>query len=278
MRSKVPGFKVLLNIALASCLYPLNAANANVAGEKAAAQLDVAYFHYPPFLIEGEVASGFIIDIEREIFERAGYQLNFKAFPYSRALLDTSKGKFDFCASLVPMAIEGLTYPKNEVAELKTVFVIKKNNPWRYQGIASLSGKVIGNIISYDYSSISKAYNDYLHSDDAQVTALSGDNVTARMLRMISKGRVETYSDSKSLLEYTMLQNDMAGQFEFTGTLGNVLLTKPGFPESAENSAELIKVFDRGMDRIRADGTLEKIMKKYGLSAWPSHKSSAKTL
>ena len=121
----------------------------------------------------------------------------------------------------------------------------------------------------FSLSSISKEYNDYLHSDKAKVNALSGSNATLRMLKMIDKGRVETFNDSQALIKYTASQNGLADEFEFAGDLGKLLLTKPGFPESAEKSDTLIKIFDQGMIRIRNNGRLEEIMNKYGLKAWP---------
>ncbi len=262
-------FKIFGYIILVCSVFPFSISNA-YADTKQPIQLNISYFHYPPYLIEGEVPGGFIIDIEREIFEHAGYKLNFVAFSYARAIREAAKGKYDFTAAMIPMAVPGFIYPDHEVAVSEQMFVVKKGNPWRYDGINSLKGNTIGNIAFYDYSSISKEYNNYLLSTEADVTMVSGEDATLRMLKMISKGRVDTFSESRYILEYIMFQNKIASDFDFAGKLSKVLLTKLGFPQDASQSKKLIKIFDEGMTRIRKDGTLEKIMKKYNLSTWSS--------
>ena len=255
---------VLVTMVLAIVLSPATQSSQPLAANR----LNVAYFHFPPFLIVGDEPSGFIIDIHREIYEKAGYQLNFIPYPYARALEETSRGIVDFCASLVPHAVVGLRYPQHEVAQLEQVFVVRRGNPWRFTTIHSLQGKTIGNIRHYNYSSISSEYNDFLNSNKAFVHTVTGEDATLRLLRMIAFGRLDTFNESKHLVEYLVAQNDLQNTFEFAGNLGELLLTKPGYPADKPNSEALVLLFDEGIQMLRESGKLDTIMKHYGLNAW----------
>lgn len=237
--------------------------------------LKVCYDQWPPmtmFPSERSAGRGVVIDMLDEIYTAKGYELEYLEVPLARGLKMVANGLCDmlpeFPASEV--AGEGFVYANQATFAYTTAFVLRRGDPWRYDGKRSLKGRRVATGPGWDYSSMSVDYQQYLddpkNSDFIEVVA-GYDDVVDRVFSMIKGNRVDLYADNELVLQYVLNRMDLNNALQIVRPgLEKKLVEKPIFSTklSPAKREALIKIWDEG--RLSMQGEKEKdLFNKYNI-------------
>ncbi|MEQ8287089.1 transporter substrate-binding domain-containing protein [Thalassospira sp.] len=241
-----------------------------------AATLKVCYDQWAPMTIfpsDGAPKRGVVIDMVDQIYSSHGYELEYYEVPLARGLSMVADGLCDMLPEYVfsATAEKGFVYADEKTFAYITAFVVRRDDPWLYNGIQSLQGRRIATGPGWDYSSASLAYQSYI--DDPRnsdfIEVISGyDDVVDRIFTMIKENRVDQYADNELVLQYVLNQLNLNDDLKIIRPgLETKLVERPIFSTKMPDAKrqDLIKIWDEG--RVALSGAAEKaLLDKYGVT------------
>ena len=238
--------------------------------------LKVCYDQWPPMTIfpsKGSSARGVVIDMVDQIYTSKGYELEYYEVPLARGLDMVANGLCDMLPEYVLSQApeKGFVYANQETFAYTTAFVVRRGDPWRYNGIPSIKGKHVATGPGWDYSSMSADYQNYI--DDPKnsnfVEVVAGyDDVVDRVLNMIKEKRVDLYADNDLVLQFVLNRLSLNNDLEIVRPgLDKKLVEKPIYSTKIPPAKrqELIKIWDEG--RLSMKGEKERLLlQKYNIT------------
>jgi len=238
--------------------------------------LKVCYDQWAPMTIfPSEVSSsrGVVIDMLEQIYTSKGYKLEYYQVPLARGLDMVADGLCDMLPEYLfsKQAAKNFEYASEATFSYLTAFVVRRDDPWRYNGIQSIQDKRIATGPGWDYSSMSIDYQN--HIDDPKNASLveviaGNDDVVERVFRMISENRVDLYADNELVLQHILNQLNLHDELKIVRPgLEKKLLELPIFSKRipAKKRQKLIRIWNEG--RVSMKGKKEKILlKKYNVT------------
>lgn len=215
--------------------------------------------HYPPYHSKEIPGGGYIHQAVVEAFKRSGREIQVQPMPFARALVYTREAEVTGLFTLWyrkerdKYALYSDPLPANDV-----VFFKRKEREISYTDVPSLQPYTIGTVIAYAYSP-TFANAGYLHKEAAK------DN-SVNMQRLIS-GRVD-------LAVMDMKQGIDIIRTQFAKHCDEIDWIEPPLERNhlylavsrkVPEFRQIITDFNRGMAEIKADGTFQKIMDRYGI-------------
>ncbi|MEQ8335649.1 transporter substrate-binding domain-containing protein [Nisaea sp.] len=237
--------------------------------------LKVCYDQWSPLTIfpsNGASARGVVIDMFDEIYTAQGYELEFYEVPLARGLAMVSDGLCDVLPEYVGSthAENAFVYGNEPTFAYTTAFVIRRDDPWRYNGIQSIRGKRVATGPGWDYSSMSVPYQDYIedpkNADLVEVIA-GYDDVFDRIFRMIVEDRVDLYADNELVLQHVLNRLNLHDDLQIVHPgLERKLVERPIFSAKipAAKRQDLIRIWDEGRRAIKGE-TERRILEKYNV-------------
>ena len=143
-------------------------------------------------------------------------------------------------------------YASNEIK-----FITRAGDNFEYNGLDSLTGKSVGVSRGYGYGDDFNAAKNFKRP-------VANDLIAN--LRKVSSKRIDMTLEDEIVAKATMTSNGLdVSQYRFTK---NALSTNQVYVVSGlsnSRSKALIDAFNKGLAQIKADGTFDKIMEKYGV-------------
>jgi polar amino acid transport system substrate-binding protein len=238
--------------------------------------LKVCYDQWAPMTIFPSDESsdrGVVIDMLEQIYTAKGYTLEYYEVPLARGLAMVAEGLCDMLPEyLFANNLEkNFVYANAATFEYATAFVVRRSDPWQYNGIESIRGKRIATGPGWDYSSMSIDYQNYI--DDPQnanlVEVIAGyDDVVDRVFRMIKENRVDLYADNDLVLQHVLNRLNLKNDLKIVRPgLEKRLVERPIFSKQIPVSKrqELVKIWNEG--RLLVKGKMEDmLLKKYNVA------------
>jgi polar amino acid transport system substrate-binding protein len=233
-------------------------------------KINLCYDAWPPSTIfpsSADPRRGFTIEMMQEIFSKRGYKVIFQELPYARAMQMTKLGHCNLLAEVPEGQEKDVVFPQETTFSYKQAFFVRKGSPWRYNGVSSLKGLRIGNIVGYDYSSIDSDYHRFLTDpkNAAQITMASGTDGILQLMQMIAMGRIDTFNEAYLIGSYVMTQNKLSDQISIGGVIKKPLLEKPAFAPNDPETPKLMKIWDEERYKLRQSKRDLLFLEKYGL-------------
>lgn len=225
---------------------------------------------WEPFFSENLAAGGVITEIAQAAFAREGHQASIEWFPWSRALKISKEGKADVLMGAYYSAQRAEDYYYSEpIFDIDVGLIARKElNIEKYQSLESLESYTIGVMRGAFYGS---KFDSATNLDKIVVT----NQATAA--RMLLARRVDLVAASIPVFEYELkalrkfgTQNGFikADQPPVTTVVLKPLLSTEKlhllFNRVNPNSPKMLEDFNRGLAKIRANGTFAKILAKHG--------------
>lgn len=235
-------------------------------GVASAKMLKVCYDQWAPMTIfptDEETGRGVVIDMLDEIYVSQGYEIEYYEVPLARGIAMVADGDCDMLPEYVYVAEaeKDVVYAEEITFAYTTAFVIRRDDPWRYDGVKSMEGKRVATGPGWDYSAASVDYQNYIDNpaNNAFVEVISGyDDVVDRIFTMIRDGRVDLYADNELVLQYVLNRLDMNDDLQVVRPgLEEKLVERAIFSRkmSTERRDELIRIWNEG--RIAMKGAKE---------------------
>ncbi len=212
---------------------------------------------------------GVINDITRLIFTEAGYEIVPMQVPFARAIQMSQDGEIDIMATIFKNEIPNLLYPDEHVGVAQEIFFIKKENSWKYNDILSLdliSGeKQI--IISKGYDYGNQPFMTYIADNPDKFYTIHGKDVFLRTIKMLIWDRAKIAIFDRSVALYVMDLMGVSDDFKIAGALHEGKKLYIGISVKTPSAQKLIEIFDSKLKELKTNGTYQKIINQYNLSA-----------
>ncbi|MDA8409135.1 MAG: transporter substrate-binding domain-containing protein [Treponema sp.] len=248
---------------LRSVLFPMALVGAIsiLAGQSVSAQttiLTIAGDPWPPYII-GATRGGLAVDVVRAALKQEGYGVELEVLPWARAEQGVKTGVYDLLVDVWRTRERSVYLDFGTPYAMNTVkFIKRKGDPFEYHGLESLKGKSIGTIRGYGYGDAFLASDLFLRDESPSFMS---------NIQKLLQGRVDLTLEDE-LVARTMLKEsdpNLLDLIEFTreSLSQNALYVASGFANPRHE--KIISAYNRGLAAIKANGTFDRIMEKYGL-------------
>lgn len=220
----------------------------------------IATGEYAPYCSSSIKHKGFVSHVISEAFGREGYRVEFDFLPWKRAKKQSRVGGYDATSwwAYNPERAENFYYSDEVVKSSLHFFYLKsKNFDFDWKTLSDTAGRSIGVSRSYHYSDEFAAYRK---DHPEQIEEVNDDE---QNFRRLLRGRTDLFPvDVVVGLEMlrTKFGPNVIHQVAFhprplTSRAGFLLFPKV----KGERSEELREVFNRGLKKIREDGTYDRM-------------------
>lgn len=267
MRAFAPYVAMLRRLGLAAMLgLSFTAATAAVAAPaaRAADTLVLAADYWCPYNCDpGGKPEGYMIDIARAVFEKAGYKIEYRLMPYDEAIDAARAGTITAVVGAARKDAPDLLFTDSTQGFSTYAFAVSKGNGWTFKGPESLRDVRFGAIQDYTYD---EGIDAHIAAGKG-VTLVSGDAATRDLVNLLAGRKLDVIIEDDAVLEYTIAEMGMTNLFD-------VKLASDGAPifiafsPKAPDAAKLLSTLDAGMKQLRSSGELATILRKYGLKDW----------
>ncbi|OOE85810.1 amino acid ABC transporter substrate-binding protein [Salinivibrio siamensis] len=221
--------------------------------------LTAAQDPWPPFVTTDPNRPGISVELVKAAMATQGYEVEFKNMPWARALDAVSKGNIDLLPATwhTEARTEFLRY-SNPYMSNQLTFIKRADDVFQFSSLNDLQGKVVGIVRDYGYGD---AFLEATHFDKPAANNL------ATNLKKLLADRIDLTLEDKVVAQSVMQEEGLdSNQFAFTD---QALSTNPLHITSGKanpDSQMFINAYNKGLNTIKADGTFEKILKKYGIN------------
>lgn len=217
---------------------------------------------------------GYMIEIAKLIFEKAGHQVEYQIKPWSASIIECRKGNIDALPGTTKGEVPDFIFPDESFGACNVFFFTRKGSPWRYKGIESLKGVKVGIQADYEYGERLDAYFS-AHKNTPAVQVSESDTPLVANIQKLLKGLIDTIPEDKSVFLNCAKGMNVIDQIQEAGidpvkTVADFNATKLYMAFSPVNpkSKAYASILSKGIIELRASGELQKILDKYGLTDW----------
>jgi polar amino acid transport system substrate-binding protein len=220
----------------------------------------LATLEWPPYVGEDLPDKGFTTAIVSEAFKRAGYEVKIDFMPWARALKESNGGNYDAAYPEYYSEERAKTFLfSDQFAASPLGFYKQKSTNITYAKLEDLKPYRIGVVLGYTNTPEFDAA-DYLQKETV--------NADEQNLRKLLLGRIDLAVIDKYVAQYIITTKipEATDKLEF---IEPQLKEQPLyliFSQQSANNKQKLMAFNAALKSMQADGTLEKIFKKYGFA------------
>ncbi len=230
--------------------------------------IKLAADEWMPFNGDGKTETGYMIDIAKIVFEKAGYTLSYEVTPWARAIEETRGGNYDAIIGAYKSDAPDFIFPENEQGFGGNTFFVKKGSKWKFNGIKSLEGIKIGVIQDYAYSDDLDKYIKLNQKDKTKIDFSFGTKPAENNIKKLIAGQVDAIVDDMNVVKFAANKLNVFDLIELAGSAGEPDNMYIAFSPKNPKSKDYAAILSKGISELRKSGELKKILAKYGLKDW----------
>ena len=217
--------------------------------------------------IPSSPAPGYMIEIARYGLEKAGHTVNYQLMSWDRSLQQVKAGQKTCLVGTTKSESAGFVFPKLHLAADQVIYIRPKGSSWSYNGIESLKDIKLGTIPGYHYSDDLTYYINHI-AKPGSITETKGKFAIEKNITALTSGKIDVIVDSKNVLDATLKKLDEANKIEFAGAATPPIKLYIACSPAIKQSQEYVSHINNGLIELRANGKLNGILNKYGLTDW----------
>lgn len=211
----------------------------------------------------GSSQEGFLIDIAKEIFTKAGHTVDYKELNWSRTLQEVREGKLNVAVGASKEDAKDLLLPKEHLSVSQNCFFGREDEPWSYTGPKSLESKKLAIANDYTYGDEIDGYINKNKNNDKIIDVTAGDDIIDKNVKKVTGKRVDILIEDKSVVGYYLLKNNL--KLKNLGCLKSSNNIYLAFSAKNPKSKSYVELFDKSYQELKKSGQLAVILKKYGM-------------
>jgi polar amino acid transport system substrate-binding protein len=216
----------------------------------------------PPYSGEKLTKQGGSIEIIKEAFSRVGYKTKIKFYPWKRAIEAAKRGNSDGVGPLwyTKERTEWFLYSKRLQTPSLIGFFKQKNRKFQLKEHEDLRRHAVGYVLGYAYSK--ELYTNITHSKG--YSFYTPYDLFSAMI----KGKIDLAVLGKRVGEYLLNTNfpEISDKYHFTGPVIETREQYLAISKKAKDSQIKLSDFNTGLEIIRKDGSLKKILTRHGIN------------
>lgn len=207
---------------------------------------------------------GYVIEVASIIFEKKGHNVVFQLDNWTNSIESVRLGLATGIAATSKADAPDFIYPEKSMGSNKDCFYVKAKDPWEFISVADLKNRKLGTVESYAYSALLLSY---FRDHPEQIVKSHGENPLMLNIANLNEKKIDTIVENPFVFNYYTENKKIRDNFEEAGcTEGDPLYI--GFSPKNPRSKEFAKILSNGIEELRKDGTLGKIIDKYSLKDW----------
>lgn len=215
----------------------------------------------------GTESEGYIVDLAREIFEKAGIQVQYRVVAWERAIEDVRQGYSTGVIGVEKREADDLVFPDEEVGASTFAFYVRKGDPWYYKGLSSLDGKRVGLPVAYGLQPDMKEYFKR-HWWSVKLQYVRGPFPSRLNVKKLVANRIDIALDDINVIRHTASVLKLEDEIRFAGAEEEFTKMYIAFSPAISNAKEYANILSQGIRELRQSGRLANILSKYGLRDW----------
>lgn len=209
---------------------------------------------------------GYLPDIAKLIFERAGHSFTMQYMPFARVIQDARDGKLAGIPGVYRGDVPDFIFPSVPQGIGINTFYVQKETSWRFEGYDSLQTlTMLGVIRDYYYGD---EIQRFIETCPSQVEILHGDDPQQRSLKKLQDGRIMAWIEDNQVAQYNISRMKLEDEILPAGDLGNELFVYIAFSPAVEKAQAYAQLIVDGVEQLRQSGELDTILAAYGLRDW----------
>lgn len=218
-----------------------------------------------PFNCEpGSNKMGYMVEVAKIIFERKGHNIDYQVNSWVKSIQNVRNGKATALVATTKFDAPDFIYPENSMGSNRDCFYVRTKDKWEFNDVENLKSRKLGVAEGYAYSA---KLTSFIHDFPKLTTVAQGKDPLEVNLKRLDNGSVDTVVENPFVFNYRTHENKTSDKYEEAGcTEDNDLYI--GFSPKNPRSKEFAKILNDGIEELRKDGTLDKIIAKYSLKDW----------
>ncbi len=210
---------------------------------------------------------GYAVEVAREAFKAAGHTVDYQVLNWARVINSARKGEIDGAIGASKTDGRDFIFPEESIGRGEYVMYVRKGDAWRYNGVASLEGVVLGVVNNYSYQPELDAYIKKNLSNKSRIVQSVGDMAIIDNIKRLSSGAVQVMIEDRVIVDYYLEQLKLEQNFVEAGKLpaSDLFIA---FGPKGKKSAEYAGLITDGLRSMRKSGKLATILAKYKVKDW----------
>ncbi|MEJ2157858.1 MAG: transporter substrate-binding domain-containing protein [Desulfobacteraceae bacterium] len=220
----------------------------------------LATLNWAPYIGENLPEQGYAAELIRAAFARSGHEVKFLFMPWKRAVETVTKGHYDGLAPVYFTKQRQADFSMTDAFPAgPLVFAKRKGSPIEFTSIPDLKPYKIACV---------RGYANTQAFDSAKYLQKSMTNNDTTGYRRLLFGSVDLWLADKFVAQYTMANHlpERAAEIEFIKKPLGVKNLYIIFTKKKPYHVQLTKDFNKGLDAVLNDGTLQAILGRHNLS------------
>jgi len=218
--------------------------------------------YWEPFTGESVDHWGAATDLVSSALAREGYGTTIHIEPWTRALDDVYKGRFD--------ALVAVWRTEERAAHLllsepyftnHLVLVARRDRHFKFVSLDDLNGLTVGIGRGYDYSDAFKKADNFIK--EPATTA-------EQNLKKLSSGRIDLAVEDACIARYVMRQSsqgfDLERDLEILSPPLDDIPLYFGVANTAPSAPDIVKAFNRGLASMKQDGSYDSLLARHSVT------------
>lgn len=232
--------------------------------------LNISCFNYPPFIFidpDTHETTGFLVELEKRIWEPYGYEVNFQLTPLARAIRHVIHGQTDLMCAYVPNVSKDVQLMPLPVGTLIYYAWVPNTDDWQYDGLDSLKKRKLITIHGLNYSGSVPGFSDFLEENPPPIK-LSGQDPTAQAIRILASKRADTLIMDEPHMNHYLSKSNLGDKIKTAGVVGTPTFTYIAGAASNPDFDELQTIFLLELIKLRESGELDALRERFGVPDW----------
>ncbi|WP_157981016.1 substrate-binding periplasmic protein [Idiomarina tyrosinivorans] len=208
---------------------------------------------------------GFLVEVAQCALQPFGHRINYRIQPWQRAIASVHQNNAEGLLGVGQYEARPILLPKTPLLHAIHQTYTTTDSNWRYQRPESLANMRLGIIAGYSYGNFLADVVDNERVRTLSVTRVYGQQPLLQLLNLLAADRIDVFVEEQRVLNYQMQQwRGHEISLRAAGTVDREPIYI-GFSPTNPNAKRYIQQLEKGIQRLKADGTYTSLQSKYGM-------------
>lgn len=213
----------------------------------------------------GAERPGIFVELAQEIFAESGIEVQYQTLNWARTLHQVRRGELNAAIGAGIEDAPDFVFTPTPVAQSRNCFFTRKDSTWQFTGTPSLAQLRLGVINNYSYGDTLNAYIETNRSNSARIQVASGDQALELSLGKLRRKRVDVVLENAWVVQALLAGQGRTGELREAGCRTPDVPIYLAFSPALESSSRYVALFEQGLQRYRANGRLQELLRAYGV-------------